>query len=90
MTSPFNREHLVAQGVMPKAILLTATQSRVLEFVREYRRRNQMPPTQAEIQQHFGWASPNAVTDHLKALERKGAIRIGANKARAIFDLETV
>lgn len=69
---------------------LTVAQVRVLAFIREYRRENQMPPTQAEIQRHFGWASPNAVTDHLKALERKGAIRIGANKARAIFDLETI
>jgi repressor LexA len=35
-----------------------------------------MPPTRAEIQHHFGWKSPNAAEDHLRALERKGVIRL--------------
>lgn len=69
---------------------LTDTQTKVLAYVREYQRENQTCPTRAEMTKHFGWASPNAAQAHLKALERKGAIRIGANKARAIFDLETV
>ncbi len=69
---------------------LTTAQSQLLAFVREYRREHHTCPTRAEMTKHFGWASANAAQAHLKALERKGAIRIGANKARAIFDLETV
>lgn len=68
---------------------LTEPQRKVLAFLREYRREHQMPPTRAQIAAHFNWASANAAECHLRALERHGAIRLGAGKARAIFDLET-
>jgi repressor LexA len=43
-----------------------------------------MTPTKAEIMERFGFASPNAVTSHLQALERKGAIVREPNKARGL------
>jgi repressor LexA len=41
-------------------------------------------PSTRDIQQHFGFASQTAAMSHLKALERKGAIRRLAGKARAV------
>src|SRR5205807_764656 len=37
-----------------------------------------------EIQEHFGFASQTAAMNHLRALERKGAIQRIAGKARAV------
>lgn len=68
---------------------LTDLQSTVLEFIREFRRTHQMPPTRAEIARHFKWASANSAETHLRAIERKGHIRIVAGQSRGIFDLET-
>lgn len=67
---------------------LTTTQRKVLAFIREHRRENQMLPTRAEISSHFNWSSPNAAQCHLVALERHGAIRL-TGTPRGIFDLET-
>lgn len=68
---------------------LTTTQRKVLAFIREHRRENQMPPTRAQIASHFKWSSANSAQCHLKALEKHGAITLSAGKARGIFDLET-
>lgn len=67
---------------------LTTTQRKVLAFIREHRRENQMPPTRAEIASHFNWSSPNAAQCHLQALANHGAIRL-SRSPRGIFDLET-
>lgn len=69
---------------------LTAIQSQVLAFVRSYRAEHQVPPTCAEISEHFGWSSRNSAVVHLQALEKKGHIRLGHGRARAIFDLSAV
>lgn len=68
---------------------LTQAQADVLAFVRAHRREHQVPPTRAEIAQHFGWASDNSAAQHLKALAQKGAIRLTGG-ARGIFDLQEV
>lgn len=41
-------------------------------------------PSTREIQEHFRFASQTAAVNHLKALERKGAVHRLAGKARAV------
>jgi repressor LexA len=50
---------------------LTKKQTRVLAFI-QARQESGMSPTMREICDHFGFRSPNAATDHVKALRRKG------------------
>jgi repressor LexA len=63
---------------------MTHRQQAILEFIYEHTRENGYPPTIRGIADHFGIKSPNGVADHLKALVKKGEIRISPNKARAI------
>lgn len=67
---------------------ITEAQRKVLDFIREFRRENQTPPTRKEIANYFGFNSPNAAECHLRALENKGYIRISPGKSRGIFDME--
>lgn len=55
---------------------LTPKQQAVLSYIGQYASDNGFPPTREEIRQEFGFRSPNAVTKHLRALERKGAVRL--------------
>jgi repressor LexA len=65
-------------------LALTARQSEILEFIRQSVKRTGMPPTRAEISTTFGFRSPNAAEEHLRALARKGAIEIASGTARGI------
>lgn len=65
--------------------MLTERQNEILEFIRQQWEVRGLTPTTAEIQEQFGFASPNAVTSHLQALERKGALHREPNKARGII-----
>lgn len=49
-------------------------QAEVLDFIRSYQRTHGITPSARAIQRHFGFSSPNAVTTHLKALAKKGAL----------------
>lgn len=51
--------------------MLTDTQSKVLDFIALHIVQMQRPPTRKDISARFGWASANAATEHLMALERK-------------------
>jgi len=53
---------------------LTARQEAVLDFISEKIRTAGYPPTVREIGAGMGIGSTNGVTDHLRALERKGYI----------------
>jgi repressor LexA len=64
--------------------MLTARQQQILDFIRDHQEARGIAPSRAEIQAHFGFASPNAVADHLKALERKGVLQRGAHTARSL------
>jgi repressor LexA len=64
---------------------LTPRQRQVLTFVREHQAAHGVAPSTREIQARFGFASQTAAVDHLRALERKGALRRLARKARAIL-----
>lgn len=63
---------------------LTPAQNRVLNFIREFITREQVPPTQAEITAAMGFSSRTATRDHLNALERKGALSQQSGTARGI------
>ncbi|HOJ72194.1 MAG TPA: transcriptional repressor LexA [Syntrophorhabdaceae bacterium] len=62
---------------------LTGMQSRIFEFLRDYVRRYGYPPTIREIGGHFNILWP-AARMHLKALEKKGFIRINPTRSRGI------
>jgi repressor LexA len=63
---------------------LTEKQHAILEFIEHEQQRSGIMPSTREIQEHFGFASQTAAVNHLKALERKGAIQRLAGKARAV------
>ena len=55
---------------------LTTRQQEILAVIEEAVNQHGRPPTLREISTHFGFASPNAARDHLKALETKGLIAL--------------
>jgi repressor LexA len=63
---------------------LTARQAQILELIRSYIADEGCPPTRAEIATTLGFRSANAAEDHLRALERKGAIEIIPGSSRGI------
>ena len=63
---------------------LTERQRQILGFIRDQITEHGFAPTVREIGDRFGLHSTNAVTDHLRALERKGAIERTARAARGI------
>ena len=63
---------------------LTAKQQAILDFISQQQVDSGYVPTTREIQEHFGFASQTAAVNHLRALERKGAIQRQAGKARAV------
>jgi len=63
---------------------LTERQAEILEWIRGWIETTGMPPTRAEMAKEFGFRSPNAAEDHLRALERKGAIEMLPGASRGI------
>jgi repressor LexA len=63
---------------------LTDRQSEVLRLVRELTEVSGYPPTRAEIAEKMGFRSVNAAEQHLRALEKKGAIDISSGASRGI------
>jgi repressor LexA len=68
---------------------LTRRQGEILALIREYVHEEGYPPTRAEIAEAFGFRSPNAAEEHLRALERKGVIELLAGSSRGIRLLES-
>jgi len=66
----------------------TVRQQQVLEFVRATLEERGIAPTLEEIATDLGGISRVSVLDHLRALERKGAIRRRQREARAIEILD--
>jgi len=64
--------------------MLTARQQEILDFLKGELNRSGIMPSTREIQEHFRFASQTAAVNHLKALERKGAVHRMAGKARAV------
>ena len=63
---------------------LTDKQSKIYAFIGTWQMKNGYPPTQKEIQNHFGFGSLNAVRSHLALIEKKGYIRLNCGKSRGI------
>ena len=63
---------------------LTPRQRQILKLIQECVAENGMPPTRAEIAQEFGFKSANAAEEHLRALQRKGAIDLIPGASRGI------
>ena len=61
---------------------LTTRQLEILAFIRERHATSGVPPSIREIGDEFGIRSTNGVSDHLKALVRKGAVRKLEGQAR--------
>src|SRR5437762_11189831 len=60
---------------------LTTKQQEVLGFMRSFQARHGAPPTVREIAHRFK-VTPRAAFDHLRALERKGALQRRASAGR--------
>lgn len=63
---------------------LTARQTQVLDCIRRHIEATGYPPTRAEIAKDLGFKSANAAEEHLKALQRKGAIEMIQHTSRGI------
>lgn len=67
---------------------LTQRQQEIFDFILDRMTTNGAPPTRVEIAEHFGFKSPNAAEDHLKALDKKGHIQLISGTSRGIFIAE--
>ena len=63
---------------------LTGRQQEILDLIRSHIKSNGLPPTRADIARIFGFKSPNAAEQHLRAIEKKGFISILAGASRGI------
>ncbi|MFG6179526.1 transcriptional repressor LexA [Halomonas sp. THAF12] len=63
---------------------LTPRQKNVYDFIVKTMNELGYPPTRAEISRALGFKSANAAEEHLRALERKGVIRVIRGTSRGI------
>ncbi|WP_111656421.1 transcriptional repressor LexA [Isoalcanivorax indicus] len=63
---------------------LTFRQQQVLDCIRQFLSDTGMAPTRAELAAEMGFQSKNAASDHLRALERKGYVRLHNDRSRGI------
>ena len=73
-----------------QAAPLTARQQELLSLIKAWLVERGMPPTRAEICAALGFRSPNAAEEHLRALQRKGAIEMMPGASRGIRVVETM
>src|SRR5687767_13592380 len=74
--------------ILPLMDELTDRQNEILRLVRELTEISGYPPTRAEIAERMGFRSVNAAEQHLRALEKKGAIEISSGASRGIRVLD--
>ena len=63
---------------------LTTRQQEIFDFIKAEIEFNGYPPTRSEIAKVFGFKSPNAAEDHIKALKKKGFLNIVSGASRGI------
>ena len=63
---------------------LTTRQTEILKLIRRQIEKTGLPPTRAEICEHFGFTSPNAAEQHLRALAAKGVIEMTPGASRGL------
>lgn len=66
------------------AQFMTTRQKQILDFVRQFMVEKGCPPTRNEIRLAFGFSSANAAEEHLRALERHGALILVPGISRGI------
>ncbi len=69
----------------PTSLLLTDRQQLVLDFIQDRIDTQGYPPTIREIGEHLGIKSTNGVSDHIKALEKKGFLTREGQKSRTLM-----
>src|ERR687896_960994 len=74
--------------ILPLMDELTDRQNEILRLIRELTEVSGYPPTRAEIAERMGFRSVNAAEQHLRALEKKGAIEISSGASRGIRVLD--
>ncbi len=63
---------------------LTEKQKRILDYIIDRRVDAGMPPTLAELAEHFGYRNRATVQQHLQALEKKGYLKRNPKLSRGI------
>ncbi len=71
-----------------KELALTPRQKEILDFIRSYREKRGVSPTQREICEKFGFSSFGTLQKHLKLLMEKGALVRDWNKRRSLLVAE--
>lgn len=69
---------------LPSSAVLTDKQQRILDFVQAFQSRHGYPPSIREIGEFFQIRSTNGVSDHLRALEKKGFLQRSSNLSRSL------
>jgi repressor LexA len=72
------------QGVPVSPPVLTARQQQILDWIRGHLEATGRPPTRAEIAAGLGFSTPSSAEDHLRALEKKGALEIQPGASRGL------
>ena len=81
---------LSGYAMRQKKAELTEKQARTLEAIREYKREEGRAPTRLEIGARTAQRHQTGVENHLRALERKGYVRMGRGKGRTIVVVDDV
>ena len=66
------------------ALTLTPKQKEILDFIRAYRQKRGLSPTQREICEEFGYSSFGTLQKHIKVLLEKGVLVRDWNKRRSL------
>ena len=69
---------------------LTQRQQQILDWIRQFIDQSGMPPTRADLSKAMGFKSPNAAEEHLRTLQRKGAIEMLPGASRGIRLVESL
>ena len=68
-----------------KQITLTERQKEIVDFIRDYRGRRGISPTQREICEAFGYSSFGTLQKHIRLLLEKGVLARDWNKRRSLL-----
>ena len=68
-----------------KQLTLTERQKEIVDFIRDYRVRRGISPTQREICETFGYSSFGTVQKHIRLLLEKGVLERDWNKRRSLL-----
>ena len=69
---------------------LTKRQQEILRMIQSHITSTGFPPTRTDICDYFGFRSPTAAEDHLRALQKKGVIELISGTSRGIRVIEDI